>query len=267
MVSFNYYNERLCGIYVMKNEKKKIKKINIKKLFITILTTIGIIAGIIFPLAESISYFLTYISDLRAEVSSISAKLDSFQNDVDDRLYNIETRLEDIDEYLYYDGGVKDQLGIINEALNIKVINAPDDSSAEIISSIKQNDINYSTSKQYIVESSLIGYDINGNKYIARDLIGETVLLTYTEDDKEVYFLGQYNENYHWDGYCVTNSYFNNGVLFGICESNFDDGDRLDYISFYYSDNSKWIYANREKINDENVGVTINYYKTSQKQT
>lgn len=91
-------------------------------------------------------------------------------------------------------------------------------------------------------------------------MIRQTILLTYTQDDKEVYFLGQYNDSYHWDGYCVTNTYNADGVLNGICESNFDDGTRLDYESFYLSDmKNEWIYTDRDCIKDINEGLSIRY--------
>ena len=111
-----------------------------------------------------------------------------------------------------------------------------------------------------IISANMVFVDSDGKKYMSEDLTEETVLLTYEEDGKEVYFLGQYNNNYHWDGYCITNSYNEDGTLDGICESNFEDGVRLDYISLYKpSDSDEFYYGNRIIKNGVNIGVTKHF--------
>lgn len=162
-------------------------------------------------------------------------------------------------EYLYADDGVKDQLGMITEALNLKIINVTDENVSSSLegASIEKNDISYSTSS--FSAETCIGTDVNGNVYMADDLIGETILLTYKEDEKEVFFLGQYNENYHWDGYCVTNAYNSDNSLYGICESNFDDGQRVDFKSICITNENEWIYSNRICKKETNTGINIVY--------
>lgn len=123
--------------------------------------------------------------------------------------------------------------------------------------SIKTNDINISTSS--LATDVCVGTDSEGNVYIAEELIDKTVLLTYVDGDKEVYFLGQYNENYRWNGYCVTNAYYMDGTLYGICESNFENGQRLDYKSFYKDASNEWIYTNRVCTDEGNLGTSISY--------
>ena len=53
---------------------------------------------------------------------------------------------------------------------------------------------------------------------------------------KNVCFQGTYNKNYHWDGVCITNSYYKDGRFLGACESNFEDVTRKDYKSIVDSD-------------------------------
>lgn len=209
---------------------------------------VSIVSGILSALVIVVGAVVSYVT-MKNEIDDLSDKVDVLIADS-----------SEMQEFLYEDDGVKDQLGMINEALNIKVINVTDEVAESAIegANIERKDIDYVTSP--LTGETCIGVDTNGNVYIAKDLIGETVLLTYKEDDKEVYFLGQYNENYHWDGYCVTNAYNEDGTLYGICESNFDDGNRLDYISLYSSSNNEWIYAKRTLVDGENVGITTNYY-------
>lgn len=166
--------------------------------------------------------------------------------------------VEDIEKGLNGSEGIYARLAVLEGKMGeIPVIAVSEDTQQFVdTASVERNDISISGTS--ITSNTYIGTDARGNVYMAEDLIGETLLLTYKEGDKEVYFLGQYNENYHWEGYCVTNAYYENGTLYGICESNFEDGNRLDYVSFY-QDGDEWIYANRQLVKDENVGITINY--------
>lgn len=180
------------------------------------------------------------ISELKSNVSEMESNVSEMYKDI-----------------YYEDGKIQKKLQNIYDVLDIKSIETSKDMLAYINeATIEPNDTNLITSS---FESDIcIGTDSYGNTYIAEDLIDQTILLTYKEDDKEIYFLGQYNENYNWDGYCVTNSYYLDGSLFGICESNFENGKRLDYKSFYLDEN-EWIYTNRTCSEKENVGISKTY--------
>lgn len=105
----------------------------------------------------------------------------------------------------------------------------------------------------------ILGVDEEGQACLAKDYKREQILLTYTEEEKEVFFLGQYNENYQWDGYCVTNAYFEDGTLYGICESDFSDGERQNYKSFVFQEEGEWLYSNRDCKKDNNIGENKTY--------
>lgn len=190
-------------------------------------------------------------------IVTTGTRLDKLEESVS----NLVTESSQMSEYLYDDDGVKDQLGMINEALNIKVIYVTEDDTVSFIEdvSIVNNSISNTTSA--FSAQMPVGVDSKGNVYIAEDLIGETVLLTYRDEGKDVFFLGQYNENYHWDGYCVTNTYNSDGTLYGICESNFNDGKRLDYKTVLCVDKSKnkWDYYHRICNDKINTGVSEEY--------
>lgn len=160
-----------------------------------------------------------------------------------------------------------DKMDKVTNLLNITAIKA-DVTTEEYIKnnvSIVDNDISDSTSS--ISPDTCIGTDSDGKVYIAKNLIDQTILLTYNEDDKEIYFLGQYNKNYHWNGYCVINTYDADGKLNGINESNFDDGNRLDYESYYLSDKqNEWIYTDRDCKEETNEGISIRYKSNFSKQ-
>lgn len=155
---------------------------------------------------------------------------------------------------------IENNINTINNRLNILPI--------DITESTALSNLKYTTSMENMVDDILVpltygtylGEDSNGKKYNIGDVVGETILLTYNEDDKEVYFYGQINEKLHWDGHCITNAYNTDGTLYGICESDFNDGNRLNYESFYLSNvKDEWIYTKRTCKKDGNLGVSQRY--------
>ena len=203
------------------------------------------------------------ILDMKQEISDIDAGLNGEHgvytrlSAVEKRLDGMEQRLDSVEQRL--DNLTTDVSGI-KEVVNISAIMASTGFRATVDAlSVESNDRNISYTA--FNASTSIGTDSDGNEYVAKDLVGDKILLTYTEDDEEVYFLGQYNEKYHWDGYCVTNTYNLSGELTGICESNFDDGRRIDYKSFckVHTADDKWIYSDKVCNEDNNSGTNILY--------
>jgi len=136
-----------------------------------------------------------------------------------------------------------------------------DELNNSVNAAISVEDNNVSKSKTALSDNDVIAKDINGKEYYASDLVGKQIILEYydKEDDKNVYFQGAYNENYHWEGECVTNSYYLDDRFFGACESKFEDGVRKDYKSIVVSDKNVWSYADKECRDNGNYGVNIKY--------
>lgn len=230
------------------------------------------IIGAIFTIVSLLAILFEAYNYVESKFDKLNDKLNECLKK--DEISNLTTDVSEMREYLYSDDGVKDQLGEFSDKmdkvtnlLNITAIKA-DVTTEEYIRSnvsIVDNDISNSTSS--ISPDTCIGTDSDGKVYIAKNLIDQTILLTYNEDDKEIYFLGQYNKNYHWNGYCVINTYDADGKLNGINESNFDDGNRLDYESYYLSDKqNEWIYTDRDCKKETNEGISIRYKSNFSKQ-
>ncbi|MGN0170876.1 MAG: hypothetical protein ACI39H_08980 [Lachnospiraceae bacterium] len=205
------------------------------------------------------------VYDLNRIVAANSTCIENMQKDttLSKRIDNIETSLNGVNEFLYGSSsnkGLDTRLTLIEELLNMGVISASSDLT-ESIDEVSVEPNHTSISKASFTGETCIGTDADGNACIAEDFINETILLTYMQDDKEVYFLGQYNENYHWDGYCVINAYNSDGSLYGICESNYKDGRRLDYKSFCSSETAdgEWIYSDKKCKDNSNSGINILY--------
>lgn len=265
-------NEQSVKINSGTTETDNKKRKGLLKQYSIQITTVGAIIAII----ESVSFLYkmdnkidmlqndvkNITNNIGTNTSNFNEKIDNINKDIDDinkDIDDINTQLSEMYKYLYEDDGVKDQLGEINKILNLKAINITDDEMISILDrvSVEENDSNITASP--FSKDTCIGTDSEGNTYIAADLINETILLTYRENDKDIFFLGQYDENYYWNGYCVTNAYYLDGTLYGICESNFANGKRLDYKSFCISEFDTWILSNKVCQDDGNSGTNISY--------
>ena len=244
------------------SKKRKIKK-KTKKLLKLIGEFAALAITIVLSAVAATWQIRGDIGDIQLQIASLQNDIDAMKNDIDAmKNDNLEFR-----EFLFYDDGVKDQLGVINETLHIEIITIPDDKEyAPIKNSVPISGRGYGIQGSIKLDTK-IGVYRNGSPCSVKDVVDERIILTYTEGNNEVYFYGTYNENCHWDGYCVTNVYSSSGTLTGICESNFDDGKRLDYKSFYLSksNNNEWIYVNKENLSESNIGTSIKYEFTYDK--
>ena len=247
----------------MPNFAQKKQEWLISTFMMLILSIGGWMAVQIYDLNGQIAANSAMMLDMKQEISDIAAGLNGERGvyarlaAVEKHLDGMEQRLNSVEQRM--DGLATDVSGI-KEVVNISAIMASTNIKASVDTlSVEPNDRNISYNA--FSASTSIGTDSDGNKYVAKDLVGDRILLTYIEDDEEVYFLGQYNEKYHWDGYCVTNTYNLSGELTGICESNFNDGQRIDYKSFCksHTDSSKWTYSNKSCNEANNSGINISY--------
>lgn len=224
---------------------------------------IGAVLAVITPIVLATLYLTDKFAAISTQINGLQTKIDNLQTQINNlEIEKLESEVEDIDKYLNNDGGVRDQLGIIMEALNIKVINVTEDDAVSALGNVTvvSNDISHTTSG--LTSDMTLGVDANGNVYMADELIGETILLTYQDEGKDVFFLGQYTEELKWDGYCVTNAFYPDGTLYSICETSFDNGKRLDYKTIVRNgdkESSAWGYYCRTSNEQVNTGVSIEY--------
>lgn len=243
-----------------KGNKKSFKDIiNIAFKWLGYLFSIGVIGGI-FYIGSLIGKIETDIGYMKENDTEIKKDFSELKNEINGKFSDLETEISSISDYLYMNDGVQDQLEDIAKVLNIVPISSSIDSLSLFI---EENDI--STVSSSITASTYIGLDSEGNEYYAENIIGQTVLLTCNKNKNDIYFLGQFNENYHWEGYCVTNTYNSDGYLVGICESNFDDGKRIDYKSINTYNFEQWDFANKQYSETFSFGENIVYNNINKK--
>ena len=201
---------------------------------------------------------------LNTQFSNMNKRIDNCLTQ--DDIMELKTSVNEIELWVKGDindinqPGANKRIEKIEETLNISPIYVSSSTveSNLLFTTSMENQISI-TSNTFTLETYL-GEGPNGETYNIGDIVDQRVLLTYKEDNKEVYFLGQLNSQCNWDGYCVTNTYNNDGTLYGICESNFKDGKRLDYESFYLSESKDvWIHTKRICTQDGNQGISEKY--------
>ncbi len=100
--------------------------------------------------------------------------------------------------------------------------------------------------------------------YTANDLHDKKILYSYTSDDGEVYFYGQFNQKNHWDGQCTINVYKDNKLRL-ITDAIYDDGNLVNYKQVLNYDTKAgtdvWSVSERYCVDNYNNGCSWNYYK------
>lgn len=102
-----------------------------------------------------------------------------------------------------------------------------------------------------------------GEEKKAKNLIGKNILLPYKENGQEIFFLGQYNKKYHWEGNCTINVYKNNKLIL-ITEAVYEDGNLVSYkqvLEDKIKSGNVWIVSNRVRKGKVNEGTSSSFYK------
>lgn len=127
-----------------------------------------------------------------------------------------------------------------------------------------QTSLDYNTAKDTIVSTGLSAdteafKNKDGVSYTANELINKRLLVTWEENGQTVYFLGQYNEDYNWDGNCILNVYKDDELIV-ITDAIYDGGKLLQYCQIL-NDDDRWVTSKRFKEEDANLGKTWVYKK------
>lgn len=229
--------------------KEKIKKffnhpITATVIGALILSFIGYINGFL-ALPEKVSNIEEQSTETQNQMNKIQDSVDSVDSDISDLRERI-AKLEGINE------------GLIVQLLT---------SSAEVQNTFSEDNLH--TAGPSWDSNDIIALDVNtGEKYYASELIGENILTMYEEDGYEIVFYGQYNENYHWNNTCLTNTYLNGQLVFAM-EGFYDDGELREYRqisseSVGESNTKVWTLSKRTVNDNINSGISINYYRENE---
>ena len=102
----------------------------------------------------------------------------------------------------------------------------------------------------------IFGRIVSTNEIVTiEDIESKPIICTYMEDGKEIYFKGQINSKYHWEGQCTINAYIGDNLADSM-EAVYSDGNCLEYRQLHKEDNLWWY---SEKLGDANKKVIEKY--------
>lgn len=181
------------------------------------------------------------------EIDNINARLQTLESDIK----NLKDDTDKLDNRLYEINKFTPTANTIN-SLELSY----NDSDIAVLPSPTWN------SKDVIVTDLETKTDIT-----AEELVNKTLLLPYMdmENEQEVYFLGQFNENNHWDGHCIINIYENDYLIF-IMDAVYDDGTIQFYkqmLPYEVEDTGDyvWSVSHRSYNGKSNIGESWVYHE------
>lgn len=203
------------------------------------------------------------INSLSEDIENLSTKIDEKTNDLLDKFdheyQNVEDRLESYEDN-YIDLNI--QVGTLQNINNIFMKTATDAFQGSV-SNLYQKDGLYTIVNSIWNDSDVIATD-GYEKYTVGELAGQKLLLSYFQNDQEVYFYGQYSKNNRWDGNCIINVYENNKLVF-VTVALYDDGVLEEYQQLYtyttIASEEVWCISKRKCTENGNIGDSWNYYK------
>lgn len=210
-----------------------------------IITIIGVIAGVINNVIVPITKHTEAISDIRASLE-----------DIDEDMQDLSKDVRELSEAVYINNGKNSVLSANNTENKTRKLKFVKDYLPQV--EMVNNEPELKETKW--IKTVFIAEDAEENKYKPPDLYNETFMTSYTENGKEVYFLGQYNENNHWNGKCILNVY-NEGKLESIFEAIYNDGELYSYKRISDEKDETWKITDRINKEDYKTGETWVYSK------
>lgn len=211
-------------------------------------------------IAAAITFgFQCWEKSINVRFDAMDAKLDQmndnivqFKEDVSDDLNEMKVSIDNLDARV---SRLETDVAMIKGDLyGVQKCQAEDDFVPKLIS------LNMAVDQAPLSDDTLVAIDEKtGETFTVDDLTGKKLLLSYTVDDCENVFYGQFNEKNRWDGHCVINSY-RNGKLWFTTETEYDGGSIQYYRQAFISDDNAVVVSTRvHNVDGSNTGVSQIY--------
>lgn len=183
------------------------------------------------------------IGELKINVAVLNDRTDTMK----DHIFALENKIDNVNRY------------------------TPTVITKNLLSTSYNDNKSYSLTSPTWNSSDIIATDSKtGEKYTSEQLAGEKLVFSYIDGKQEVYFLGQYNDNYSWHGDCVINVYENNNLVL-IMDAEYNNGELLYYKQVMThtikNEIDLWLISERKhNIDGTNTGNTWSYLREEQYQ-
>lgn len=183
---------------------------------------------------------------------------------LEDRVSKIETSISSIEENVRK---IDKSLASMGVETGIALENIETDSAFAVPMNnvLNGRDLPAQASTVHFLADTVVGHRKGtGAPVTVGEILNCNVLLPYLSGAQEVFFYGQINDNGHWDGNCILNTYEDNKLVL-ITDATYDDGTLISSKQvFYYAMRSGqmvWAYADYSQENGISKGDTKLYVK------
>ncbi len=215
----------------------------------------SIVPVIIYNIIVPIAVHTENIEEIRSDISKIDEKIEQVNDMIDNKIEQMDNKLEELTRYVYFHISDKNNHDMYAISIKFNNDNVPK-------TTLANNDYMLSAPNWTDSDVKIASLLQNDNiEYTAKGLQNRPFVTMYFENGNEVYFLGKYNENNHWDGECILNVYRNNELM-TVFEGTYDDGELKKFKRIACDDSREWTVANRVVFAEYTDGETWNYTKT-----
>lgn len=207
-----------------------------------LLVLYGVIAKVIIPISsneENIKTLYSNIGEIRDEL-----------NEMDDSL-------KELTKFIYLNSGSSSENSGNSYALAVKFLDGYEPDMKLV------NSINVISEPKWATSDTKVATALtnDGIKFTSGELQNKEIVTMYSEGEKEIYFLGKYNDNNQWDDKCILNVYKNNELV-TVFEGEYSDGNLKEYKRISCDEEGQWTVTERTNYDEYTDGTTLNYKKT-----
>ena len=220
----------------------------------------GIVLQIIISLLPTIVLgvcgFLVGLYKLPGEFSDFKNEYDKSMLGINGQIAQYQTQLLELENLKgQFQEFEKNQISVAPTVYPTKdMINIIDLSS-------KSNQMSATDDIKVITSDLIVAESGDGkNKFTAEQICNQRIIMPYEQNGIEVCFVGQLNENLHWNGNCLLNKYDKDNNLIFISEATYIDGILIGYKqAFIESDKETWCLSERVSKNGGFDGTSVEY--------
>ena len=255
---------RICNFMnnTEKTGEKKLKKfleIILPTLLIIIISGITSFISDYFRSNYRLDSVESNLENIQTNIKELTEKIDTNFSQTNEQIVDINDKIIDINKDIGIHDGILKNLSSKSYENNTKIVKMLE---GYAISTTFVYNEQFLVSPLWTSSNTVIAESLDGKeKYTSEELNETPLLVPYTENGNEVYFLGQYNNNNHWHGKCVLNVYDRNKLI-TILEAVYDDGNLISYKRISCEDGYSWVVTDRLNKGKYNSGVTWIYRKT-----
>lgn len=245
--------DKCLNLISEKNEKKTIKKKKKKRKKKVVRGIVASVAATV--IATAILAAVGYMKNINDSIIRQEEQLQTVKDSMTALSESVNQKIEHMEERID---------GVAAQNINVYKYSLTEDGIDGLKIEKRSQNISFLAEPSWSEKEYIVVDENTGEHYTAEEIYGETVLLSYIQDNQEIFFVGQINKNMHWEGDCIINVYINNQLEL-VMDAKYEDGVLQEYKQVMPYTNQKgvdvWLVAERVHEDEYNSGDTWSYYR------